>query len=443
MSEGIRHIDNREITERLCSYTESKPGKRWKYAFLISVILFAAGVFGSIVILQRGLNVMDINNSVFWGVLITNFVFWIGVSHAGTFISAILLLLHQDWRKAINRSAEAMTIIAIIIAGLMPIIHLGRPDFFYWLIPITNKTGFLLVNFASPLSWDFYAIASYFILSILFFQMGLLPDLATLRDRSKNKIRKYLYNFFSMGWNGSYKTWQDYKKVIFIFAGLITTLVIAVHSIVSLDFAVTLTSGWHSTLYPIYFVAGAIFSGFAMVGLLAVISSRLSSQKQFLTPRHIENINKIILTTGTLLLIFYAIDVIEIVSSGNSFEKINLIQKYSGHYGWISILVLILTLLLPQIYWNKKLRQDATKTVIISALILFGMWLERFMIVVMNAENGYLLSGSGKHHFSIISILMALGCAGLFSMLYLLVLRIIPMISVHESKTKAEDDEII
>jgi molybdopterin-containing oxidoreductase family membrane subunit len=443
MFKDTQHIDNREITERLCSYTESKPGKRWKYAFLISVALFAAGVFGSIIILQKGLSVMDINNSVFWGVLITNFVFWIGVSHAGTFISAILLLLQQDWRKAINRSAEAMTIIAIIIAVLMPIIHLGRPVFFYWLVPFSNKTGFYLVNFASPLSWDFYAIASYFILSILFFQMGLLPDLATLRDRSNGKIRKYLYNFFSMGWNGSYKTWQDYKRVMFIFAGLITTLVIAVHSIVSLDFAVTLTSGWHSTLIPIYFVAGAIFSGFAMVGLLAVISSRLSSQKEFLTSRHIENINKIILTTGTLLLIFFVIDVIEIISSGSSYEKINLIQKYTGHYGWISIMVIIFTLLLPQVYWNKKLRQNARKTVIISSFILFGMWLERFMIVVMNAENGFLLSGSGLHQFSVISILMALGCAGLFAMLYLLVLRIIPMISVHESKAKTGDEEII
>lgn len=443
MPEGIRHIDNKQITEQLCSYAESKAGKRWKYAFIVSLILFAAGIFGSIIILKRGLNVMDINNSVFWGVLITNFVFWIGVSHAGTFISAILLLLHQDWRRAINRSAEAMTIISIIIAGLMPIIHLGRPDFFYWLVPITNKTGFLLVNFISPLSWDFYAIASYFILSLLFFQMGLLPDLATMRDRSTNKTRKYLYNFFSLGWNGSYKTWQDYKKIMFIFAGLITALVIAVHSIVSLDFAVTLTSGWHSTLYPIYFVAGALFSGFAMVGLLAVISSRLSSQKQFLTSKHIENINKIILTTASLLLIFYLIDVIEIILTGSSSEKSNFIGKFTGHYGWISVLVIIFTLLVPQLLWKKKLRQNATKTLIISGLILFGMWLERFMIVVMNAENGYLLSGSAKHHFSIISILMALGCAGLFSMLYLLILRIIPMVSVHESKTITDDEEVI
>lgn len=437
MPEGI---NNKEITDLLCSYTESKAGKRWKYAFLGSLILFAAGVLGSIIILNQGLNVMDINNSAFWGVLIANFVFWIGVSHAGTFISAILLLLNQDWRKAINRSAEAMTIISIIIAGLMPIIHLGRPDFFYWMIPITNKTGFLLVNFVSPLSWDFYAIASYFILSLLFFQMGLLPDLATLRDRSTNKTKKYLYNFFALGWNGSYKTWQDYKRTMFLFAGLITALVIAVHSIVSLDFAVTLTSGWHSTLFPIYFVAGALFSGFAMLALLSVVSSRLISQKQFLSSRHIENINKIILTTATLLLIFYIIDLVEIVSSGNPNEIHNLIVKFTGHYGWISILTIAFTLVLPQLLWNKKRRQNANKTAIISAFILFGMWLERFMIVVMNAENGQLVSGSGKHHFSIISVLMALGCAGLFSMLYLLVLRIIPMISVHESKTIADEE---
>ena len=436
-------MTNKEISDHLCSYTERKPGKRWKYAFIVSLVLFGCGIVSSYFILQKGLNIMDINNSVFWGVLITNFVFWIGVSHAGTFISAILLLLHQDWRKAINRSAEAMTIISIIIAALMPIIHLGRPDYFYWLLPITNKTGFFLVNFASPLSWDFYAIASYFILSLLFFQMGLLPDLATLRDRSTTKVRKYLYNFFSLGWNGSYKTWQDYHKVMFIFAGLITALVVAVHSIVSLDFAVTLTSGWHSTLYPIYFVTGALFSGFAMVGLLAVISSRLSSQKQFLTSRHIENINKIILTTGTLLLIFYLTDILEVIIAGNPYEKINLIEKFTGHYCWISIMVIVFTLLLPQLLWNKKLRSNATKTTIISALILFGMWLERFMIVVMNAENGYLKSGSGQHHFSFVSVLMALGCAGFFAMLYLLVLRIIPMISVHESKTTITDEEII
>jgi molybdopterin-containing oxidoreductase family membrane subunit len=437
MSENNIHIDNREITDQLCSYSESRPGKKWMYAFIVSLVLLGFGIFGSILIYKQGLNVMDIRNSVFWGVLIVNFVFWIGVSHAGTFISAILLLLHQDWRRAVNRSAEAMTIISIIIAALMPIIHLGRPDFFYWLIPQTNKTGFLLVNFASPLSWDFYAIASYFILSVLFFQMGLLPDLATLRDRSTHKTRKYLYNFFALGWNGSYKTWQDYQRVMLIFAGLITSLVIAVHSIVSLDFAVTLTSGWHSTLYPVYFVAGALFSGFAMVALLSVVSSKLSSQKQLLTGKHIENINKIILTTGSLILVFFLADTVEVMISGNRFEKANLIQKFTGHYAWISILVVIFTLVLPQLLWNKKLRQNSTKTLIISAFILLGMWLERFMIVVMNAENGYLLSGSAKHHFSLISIFMAVGCLGFFAMLYLLALKIIPMISVHESKTKS------
>jgi Ni/Fe-hydrogenase subunit HybB-like protein len=433
-SNSDKHNELLNITDDICRVVEKKPGRYWKYGFAVSFFVFLAGVYGAISIIRTGLGVMDINNFIFWGILITNFVFWIGISHAGTFISAILLLMNQEWRRSINRSAEAMTIIAILIAGLMPIIHLGRPGYFYWLLPFSNRTGYFLINFYSPLSWDFYAILTYLVVSFIFFGLGLMPDFATLRDRTDRKLKWKIYNILSFGWTGSHKAWQDYHKLMYLMAGLITALVISVHSIVSLDFANTLNPGWHSTIFPIYFVTGAIFSGFAMVNIMALIIRKIYNFRHIITNQHIENMNKIILTTGVLMVFFYFIEIIFPLLAKTPYEKSNLFHEITGHYWWIYLIMVLTTLVLPQLFWKKSIRSNGKTSFIISVLIVIGMWLERFVIIVGGFERGFISSGYSSHQPSFTSFLMIIGMVGLFFMLFFLLVRFVTIVSIFEQK---------
>jgi molybdopterin-containing oxidoreductase family membrane subunit len=398
---------------------------RWKLAMTISLALLACGIVAIWRIFQEGLGVMDISNTIFWGVLITNFVFWIGISHAGTFISAILLLLHQNWREQVNRIAEMLTILSIFIAALMPLLHLGRPARFHWLIPQINITGYKLVNFYSALSWDFYAIGAYLLLSVMFFTLGAMPDMALLRDSSSSKFKKLLYKYLSLGWTGNYSQQKEYKMVMVILAGIITAMVISVHSIVSLDFATTTQAGWHNSVYPLYFVTGAVMSGFAAVIILVWISSTI-----FYFPNissSIEKMNKIILATSCLLLFITLLELYGTWYSGNPTEQQLLTVKYFGHYGWISWLAVLSTLGLPQLLWNKKIRSGKISALVIAMAVIIGMWLERFIIVVGNSEITYIASTAGYHRFSIMAVLIILGSIGLFACIFLFVARVIPV----------------
>lgn len=408
----------------------------WKVAFIISLVFSAAGIYCYYQIFSIGLGVLDINNYIAWGILITSFVFWIGISHAGTFISAILLLLNQEWRRSINRAAEAMTIIAIIIAGMMPIIHLGKPLLFYQVLPFTNKTTYNLSNFTSPLTWDFLAIATYLILSLIFFHIGLMPDLATLRDKATNRIKKNIWNFFSFGWTGSYFSWQNQHKTLLILAGLITPLVISVHSIVSYDFAVTIKPGWHSSIYPFYFVTGAILSGFAMISMIVVIARKFLDIRESISISHLENMNKIILFTGTLLLYIYLSDIFTSLSSGNHAEIYNLTHKLTGHYWWLYLFMLMSTLILPQMFWSKKTRTSPRNTFLITSCVVTGMFLERFFIVVGTAERGFLTSAWADYRPTLYVFGILAGNTGLFSLMLLLLFRFIPFTAQYENKMK-------
>ena len=413
---------------------ESKPGKLWKSAMVLSAAAAMIGVFCIYRILTTGLSVLGINNYINWCILITSFVFWIGIGHAGTFISAILLLLNQDWRKSISRAAEAMTIISLLIAAFMPILHLGKPELFYQLLPFPNRTTYPLVNFNSPLSWDFMAIGTYFMVSMMFFLLGTMPDMGLLRDSSPKGLKKYIYNFFSFGWNGSASAWSSLKKTTFIMAGLITPLVISVHSIVSFDFAVTLKPGWHSGIFPIYFVTGAVFSGFAMISLIVSLAGKVLNIREQISIDHLEKMNKIILLTGSLLLYIFLAEIFSSFLSGNHHELYNLMHKISGHYGWLYVLMLLSTLVLPQFFWKKSIRRSVIRVFIINFFIVAGMFLERFFIVIGSSERGFLASGFTDYKPGFYVYGMVIGNAGIFALLFLMMFRFLPFIPKSERK---------
>ncbi|MBT3301609.1 MAG: polysulfide reductase NrfD [Bacteroidetes bacterium] len=403
--------------------------KLWWILFFISLASLLIGSIGVFLIFNKGLGLLAINNSIFWGVLITNFVFWIGIGHAGTFISAILLLLRQNWRKGINRFAEGMTIIAIVLAAIMPIIHLGKPSYFYKLLPISNNSGYFLLNFNSPLNWDFYAISTYLILSIIFFYIGMLPDLAQMRRiNQKNK----LLAFFAAGWTGSLTQWQNHKQTLYILAGLATVLVIAVHSIVSFDFAVSMHVGWHSSIFPIYFVLGALLSGFAMLCILAVINRKINRLDNFIRKEHFDYMSKIMLATSILIFFVYINEVFMSLYANNPFENALLIQKSVGKTAFIYYLSLFLSIGIPQLFWKKSIRSNSKQVLILSILILIGMWLERYMIIVSSSETGYISANNSNFSLNFFSLAMILFGIGFFFTFFLLFIRYLPSISYSE-----------
>jgi Ni/Fe-hydrogenase subunit HybB-like protein len=400
----------------------------------ISLILALWGFWVILRIWTQGLAVLGLNNHIVWGVIICNFVFWIGLSHAGTFISAILLLSRSSWRISISRIAEGMTIIAILIASFMPLIHLGKSSAFYKMFPVFDNMGFAILNFHSPLMWDFYAILSYFIASLLFFMLGLIPDMATLRDNAKNRIQKKIYGYFAFGWIGNLQAWKAHKKTSFILAALITPLVISVHSIVSFDFAVSLQPGWHSTLYPLYFVFGAIISGFAFTYILIYLAALLLPAGRYIKSIHMENINKIVLFAAVMLVLIWFAEQYSHFSHKNAFDTALIRNQWSGINGVLHGFMILCILILPQLFWVKKFRVLPLYALIINILLLAGMWIERYMIVIAGTELKYLPGNTSQYQWTFESLGLVLSPFALFFLLFYLLFRNIPALPVYEIK---------
>lgn len=430
------HKDYATVTNEVCKPLESFPTKLWWYAFLTSATIMGFGFSMIGYMLYKGVGMSGIRSPVNWGMMIITFVFWIGIGHAGTLISAILFLFRQKWRTAINRSAEAMTIFAVMCAGIFPLIHTGRPWYsFYWLFPYPNTMGPLWVNFRSPLLWDVFAVSTYFTISAVFWYTGLVPDLATVRDRSKHWLRKKIYGILSLGWRGSGRGWHHYEIAYWILAGLSTPLVLSVHTIVSFDFAVSIIPGWHTTIFPPYFVAGAIFSGFAMVVTLMVIAREVFGLKEYITLNHLEVMNKIILATGMMVGLAYATEFFIAWYSGVPYERFIFIQRAMGPYAWSYWIMVGCNVLSPQFFWVKKFRRNIPLMFVLSLFVNVGMWFERFVIVVTSLANDYLPSSWNYFRLSPWDYGVLLGSFGMFFTLFLLFCRFLPTISMAEVKS--------
>ncbi len=384
-------------------------------------------------LLWHGVGVWGNNKPVGWGFPIVNFVFWVGIGHAGTLISAILFLFRQKWRTSINRFAEAMTIFAVICALIFPAIHVGRIWVIYWVFPIPNSMA-MWPNFRSPLLWDVFAVSTYFTVSLLFWFVGLIPDLATLRDRATTKLKKQIYGAFALGWRGANRHWQHYERAYLLLAAIATPLVLSVHSIVSFDFAVSQLPGWHTTIFPPYFVAGAIFSGFAMVVTLLVLARQLFNLKHIITIRHLENMNKFILATGSMVGYAYAMEFFIAWYSGSPYETFAFINRAFGPYWWAYWIMVSCNVISPQLFWFKKMRTGIIPMFIISIFVNIGMWFERFVITVTSLHRDFIPTSWGMYKPTLVDGLTFLGTFGLFFTLFLLFLRFLPMIAISEVK---------
>lgn len=381
----------------------------------------------------RGVGVWGINIPVGWGFAIINLVWWIGIGHAGTLISAILLLLRQQWRTSINRFAEAMTLFAVACAALFPILHLGRPQFFFWLIPYPNTLNYW-PQFRSPLMWDFFAIATYGLVSLLFWFVGLIPDLATLRDRAKSAFSRVTFGILSMGWRGSAVHWKRYQDLYYLLAALATPLVVSVHSIVSFDFAVGIVPGWHSTIFPPYFVAGAIFAGFAMVLLIAIPLRKYYHMENFITDRHLRNMAIVMLTSGLVVAYGYIMELFMAWYSGNEYEGYMTVNRIIGPYGWVFGLMILCNVVIPQLLWFKRIRTNTLWLWGISLAVSFGMWFERFVIVITSLHRDFLPSSWAMYTPTFWDYATFIGTLGLFATLIFLFIRFLPFISIAETR---------
>ncbi len=427
--------DYTSITEKVCGVVEDpKVKKAWLIAFLIAVSL--TGMLFALVgyLIVTGVGVWGNQIPVAWGWPIVNFVFWVGIGHAGTLISAILYLFRQNWRTSINRFAEAMTIFAVVCAGLFPGIHVGRAWLAYWLFPIPNQM-LMWPQFRSPLLWDVFAVGTYASVSTVFWYMGMIPDLATIRDRAKHPLRRMLYGVLAMGWRGSARHWHRYERAYLLLAGLATPLVLSVHTIVSFDFAVSQLPGWHTTIFPPYFVAGAIFSGFAMVVTLAIPARAFFGMKDIITIRHLENMNKIILATGMMVGYAYAMEFFVAWYSGNEFEQFAFINRATGPYAWAYWIMVSCNVISPQIFWFKKARTSIPIMLVIAIFVNIGMWFERFVITISTLNRDFLPSSWGYFRPTLVDLGMLVGSFGLFFTLFLLFLRFLPMIAMAEVKS--------
>ncbi|RMF35919.1 MAG: hydrogenase [Chlorobiota bacterium] len=422
-----------DITTKIASIAEGKPTPKYLLALSFTAAIAAWGVGCILYTILIGIGVWGLNNPIGWGWDITNFVFWIGIGHAGTLISAILFLFRQKWRTAINRSAEAMTIFAVICAGLFPLIHVGRIWFAYWLIPYPNQMQ-MWTNFRSPLEWDVFAVSTYLTVSLIFWFLGMVPDLATLRDVVTNKVAKRLYGFFSLGWSGSMRHWHHYEMAYLILAGLSTPLVLSVHSVVSLDFTAGILPGWHTTIFPPYFVAGAIFSGFAMVMTLLVITREVLDLKELITMKHLENMNKIILATGMMVGYAYAMEFFIAQYSGNPYEAFVFINRATGDYAWAYWTMVLCNVVSPQVFWSRRLRRNVPVMFIVSILVNIGMWFERFTIIATSLHHDFLPASWGYYTPTWVEVSIFAGTIGIFLTLFLLFAKYIPVIAIAEVK---------
>jgi len=422
------------VTNMVCGIAEKPQPLIWYFFFAIASSL--ALMFFTLIayLFYKGVGIWGNMNPVFWAWPIVNFVFWVGIAHAGTLISAILYLFRQNWRTSINRSAEAMTIFAVVCAGIFPGIHVGRAWFAFWLTPYPSLNLWMWPQFRSPLLWDVFAVGTYASVSLMFWYMGMIPDLATYRDRSKSKFRRLIYGILCLGWSGSSRHWMRYEKAYLILAALATPLVLSVHTVVSFDFAVSQVPGWHTTIFPPYFVAGAIFSGFAMVVTLLVPARSIYGIQNIITMRHLENMNKIILVTGSLVGLAYATEFFMAWYSFNQFESFTFINRAFGPYWWAYWIMVTCNVISPQLFWFKKLRTSPVLMVIICIFVNIGMWFERFVITVTSLSRDFLPSSWGYFRPTYVDIAMLTGSLGLFLTLFLLFCRFLPIIAMSEIK---------
>jgi molybdopterin-containing oxidoreductase family membrane subunit len=411
-----------DVTRDIARPILNNPTTAWKVGFTLSLIFL--GIFGVSLLytLWTGIGVWNINKSVMWGWDITNFVFWVGIGHAGTLISAVLLLFRQKWRMSINRSAEAMTIFAVICAAMFPVFHMGRVWVGYWALPLPNAFGSLWVNFNSPLLWDVFAISTYFSVSLLFWYIGLIPDIATIRDKVKSKLGKTMYGFFSMGWTGSTRTWARYELISLI-------------TIVSTDFATSVIPGWHTTIFPPYFVAGAIFSGFGMVATLLVVARKVMNYENYITIGHLDAMTKIIMVTGTIVGIAYLTEFFIAWYSGNIYEQYAFTNRMFGPYWWAYWSMMTCNLIAPQVFWFRWARTTPWFIFIMSIVVNVGMWFERFVIIVTSLHRDYLPSSWVMYQGSLTEIGLFLGTFGIFFTCFFLFAKFLPVINMAEVKS--------
>ena len=427
--------DFTSVTETVCGIVERpRPHRAWWIALGFSALL--AGVLFAMLghLFITGVGVWGNNQPVAWAFDITNFVFWVGIGHAGTLISAILFLFRQKWRTAINRFAEAMTIFAVICAGLFPAVHVGRPWLAYWLFPIPNQMA-MWPQFRSPLLWDVFAVSTYFTVSLLFWYVGMIPDLATLRDRATTRVRQIAYGILSLGWRGSARHWHHYERVYLLLAALATPLVLSVHSVVSFDFATSQLPGWHATIFPPYFVAGAIFGGFAMVLTLLIPIRAFLHLEELVTARHLENMAKIVLATGMIVGYAYAIEFFIAWYSGNPTERFVFINRAFGPYAWAYWTMIGCNVVAPQALWSRRVRQSPWLLLLVAMAVNVGMWFERFVIIVTSLSRDFLPSSWGSYSPTWVDLLTLAGSFGLFLTLFLLFLRFGPMFAMAEVKS--------
>ena len=427
-----------QVTEDIARSVEGKANKYWWLVFGISVSAATWGVCCIIYTIGVGIGTWGINNTVGWAWDITNFVWWIGIGHAGTLISAVLLLFRQRWRMAINRSAEAMTIFAVLMAALFPLLHMGRPWLAYFNLPLPNQLGSLWVNFNSPLVWDVFAITTYLTVSIVFWYLGLIPDLAMIRDRARvvgNKLYDKIYSILSFGWSGRARDWSRFEEVSLVLAGLATPLVFSVHSIVSMDFAAGIVPGWHTTIFPPYFVLGALFSGFAMVLTLTLIMRKVMNLENYITIKHVESMNFIVMLTGSLVGTAYITELFMSWYSGVEYEHYAFINRATGPYWWAYAIMMTCNVVTPQLFWSKKIRNSFVASFIISIFVNIGMWFERFVIIVTSLHRDYLPSSWTMFHPTFVDIGLYIGTIGIFFTLFLLFARVFPVIAQAETKS--------
>ncbi len=423
-----------DVTHDVSAPMQRRPGLLWWAAFLPSVALMLLGVVAVTYEVATGIGTWGLNTTVGWAFDITNFVFWIGIGHAGTLISAILFLFRQRWRTSVNRAAEAMTLIAVMCAGIFPLIHMGRPWLAYWIFPYPNFRGPLWMNFRSPLAWDAFAVATYFTISAVFWYLGLVPDLATMRDRTQPGLKKTLYSIFSLGWDGSFRTWQRYETTYMLLAGLATPLVVSVHTIVSWDFATSIVPGWHTTIFPPYFVAGAIFSGMAMVLTLMIIARKVMNLEDYINHRHVDVMCKLVLLNSSIVGLAYLTEFFTAFYSGNQYEAFTFFNRAFGPMAWSYWIMLSCNVFIPLLLWSKRVRGSLVMVFIISIFINIGMWFERFVIIVTSLHRDYLPANWTSYTPTSIEVATLLGSFGLFFTVFLLFCRVLPVIAMAEVK---------
>jgi molybdopterin-containing oxidoreductase family membrane subunit len=424
----------RAITRDVTWVAEApKPHKAWLAALGIALAMLAVGVYSIYILVTTGIGVWGNSNTVCWAWDITNFVWWIGIGHAGTLISAVLYLTRQSWRVSINRSAEAMTIFAVMAAGLFPLLHTGRPWFAWWMIPHPNDMG-MWPQFRSPLMWDVFAVSTYATTSILFWYMGMVPDIATFRDRSTTKVRGMIYGILSLGWRGSARQWHRYERAYLILAGLATPLVFSVHSVVSFDFATSQLPGWHTTIFPPYFVAGAIYSGFAMVLTLLLPLRYLFNLKHIIKEERIHAMCRIMLATGMMVGLAYATEFFIAWYSGNIFERFTFVSRAFGPFWWCYFMMVTCNVLVPQCFWSKWIRNNHILLWVLCIFVNIGMWFERFVIIATSLARSFLPSAWSYYHPTRYDIGVFVGTIGLFLTMFLLFFRFLPVVAISEVK---------